>query len=325
MSRVWVVRADGGTETQHCVDGGFTGIGWCENQNASDLAGFEAIRTAYQEENPDITSNSVLGNRAGELARFAYDIQRGDIVITPCEDSRWLRFGDVLGDYEHVTPLEGDPCRYQHRRKVEWKPEVLDRTELSVPLQMTLRSSLTVFDVKHYNDFLWRIGRSAQLSTANKELSEKSVPLEAVLDVLLTLSPEDFELLVVNLLAAIGFEVKGTPKFRDGGIDFTGTLYVSSIAHMEIVGQVKRYKTHRKIRKGPILDLRGRIPIGARGLFVTTSDYAQEAREAANQPRFPEIGLVNGSQLVDLLIEYWRQIPEDFRSQLGLDLGLVPL
>jgi hypothetical protein len=35
------------------------------------------------------------------------------------------------------------------------------------------------------------------------------------------------------------------------------------------------------------------------------------------------IGLVNGYQLVDLLVEHWSDIPEEFKNRLGLKPGLV--
>jgi hypothetical protein len=38
---------------------------------------------------------------------------------------------------------------------------------------------------------------------------------------------------------------------------------------------------------------------------------------------FPRIGLINGHQLVDLLVEHWEDIPPEFRDRLGLKPGLV--
>jgi hypothetical protein len=33
--------------------------------------------------------------------------------------------------------------------------------------------------------------------------------------------------------------------------------------------------------------------------------------------------LINGHQLVDLLVEHWEDIPSDFKEKLNLKLGLV--
>jgi restriction system protein len=45
----------------------------------------------------------------------------------------------------------------------------------------------------------------------------------------------------------------------------------------------------------------------------------------ALEPSIPRIGLVNGRQVVDLLVEHWSDIPEEFRTRLGLRPGLVKL
>jgi restriction system protein len=59
------------------------------------------------------------------------------------------------------------------------------------------------------------------------------------------------------------------------------------------------------------------------GAFITTADFQDAASEVALETGFPRIGLVNGMQLVDLLVEHWNDIPEDFQIRLGLKPGLV--
>lgn len=56
---------------------------------------------------------------------------------------------------------------------------------------------------------------------------------------------------------------------------------------------------------------------------VVTAAYRESAREAATEVGFPRIGLINGRQLVDLLVQYWASIPDEFKGQLDLKLGLV--
>lgn len=38
---------------------------------------------------------------------------------------------------------------------------------------------------------------------------------------------------------------------------------------------------------------------------------------------FPRIGVVNGRQLVDLLVEHWEDIPNECQTSLALKRGLV--
>ena len=69
--------------------------------------------------------------------------------------------------------------------------------------------------------------------------------------------------------------------------------------------------------------LRQAIPFGGQGAFITTADYQGAAADVALEAGFPRIGLINGRQLVDLLIEHWSDIPPEFRERLGLKPGLV--
>jgi restriction system protein len=73
-----------------------------------------------------------------------------------------------------------------------------------------------------------------------------------------------------------------------------------------------------------VRELRQAIPFGGQGAFITTADFQKNAHDIALEANFPRIGLVNGRQLVDLLVEHWAAIPPEFRERLGLRPGLVP-
>lgn len=59
------------------------------------------------------------------------------------------------------------------------------------------------------------------------------------------------------------------------------------------------------------------------GEFITTADYQGSARDVVTEVGFPRVGLINGRQLVDLLVQYWASISDEFEQQLDLALGLV--
>lgn len=65
------------------------------------------------------------------------------------------------------------------------------------------------------------------------------------------------------------------------------------------------------------------IPFGGQGAFITTADFQRSAFDVALEYGFPQIGLINGEQLVDLLVEHWDDIPSEFQDQLSLKRGLV--
>jgi restriction system protein len=147
-----------------------------------------------------------------------------------------------------------------------------------------------------------------------------------VLDQVLELDDKEFEILVGHLLTALGFEgSEVTGKTGDGGVDATGELNVSNLAKVKVFVQAKRYKLDSKIAASVVKQLRQAIPFGGQGAYITTADFQKSAHDVALEPGFPRIGLVNGRQLVDLLVEHWDDIPQEFQGLLGLRPGLVKL
>lgn len=65
------------------------------------------------------------------------------------------------------------------------------------------------------------------------------------------------------------------------------------------------------------------IPFGGQGAFITTAGFQNGAADVALEAGFPRSGLINGRQLVDLLVEHWDDIPTVFQERLGLKPGLV--
>ena len=117
------------------------------------------------------------------------------------------------------------------------------------------------------------------------------------------MSPADFEDLVGQLLAAIGFEeVQVTSPSKDGGIDVRGTLVVGDVVRTRLAVQVKRWK--HNVRAPVIQQVRGSLGAHEQGLVITTSDFSKGAQQEAERPDATPVGLMNGEQLVALLVEH---------------------
>jgi len=320
MINVWCVRAEFGTYTKHFVDGGYAAIGWMNGLDLSGITSRDALYPLYKQTHPDDTSNIVIGQQVGQIARFLLEIQAGDYVITPAADTEWLHYGQVEPDPSYVYAAGDDGCPYRHRRRVTWLKDRLKRSDFSIPLQNTIRSSLTVFAVSQRDEFLAAIGRPDAASKTATQYDPYRVVLEQVLE----LDDKEFEILVGHLLTALGFEgSEVVGKTGDGGVDATGELNVANLAKVKVFVQAKRYKLGSKVNTGTVRQLRQAIPFGGQGAFITTADYQAAAAEVALESGFPRIGLINGRQLVDLLIEHWSDIPPAFQERLGLKPGLV--
>ena len=321
MANLWVIRADFGKYTDHFTNGGYTAIGWIGNRDLSDVQDRKALLPIYKKAHPFDKSNYVIGQQIGQIARFLFEIKAGDYVITPPENTEWLHYGEVLSNPSYFYSDTNDGCPYRHRRRVEWAKECFRRSQFSVPFQNTIRSSLTVFKVSHRNEFFNAIRRS-DLVTERRNRREDSY--RVVLDQILELDATEFEVLVGHLLAAIGFEgTEVVGKTGDGGVDVIGDLNASNLAKVKIFVQAKRHKLGSKVSANTVKQLRQSIPFGGQGAFITTAGYQAKATEIATADGFARIGLINGPQLVDLLIEYWSNIPEEFQERLGLKPGLV--
>jgi len=320
MSNVWCVRAEFGTYASQFVEGGYIAIGWLPNDDLSHIQRRDDLYPLYKQAYPDDTSNVVIGQQVGQIARFLLEIATDDYVITPAADTEWLHYGKVKDEPYYLADGK-DGCPYLHRRSIAWTKERLKRADFSVPFQNTIRSSLTVFSVSQKDEFLAAIGRDDLVS---KPITAEYDPFRAVLDQVLELDDKEFEILVAHLLTALGFEgSEVTGKTGDGGVDATGELNVSNLAKVKVFVQAKRYKLGSRIGPNVVKQLRQAIPFGGQGAFITTADFQKKAADVALEAGFPRIGLINGRQLVDLLIEHWDDIPPEFQERLGLQPGLV--
>ncbi len=120
---------------------------------------------------------------------------------------------------------------------------------------------------------------------------------------LMTVSHAEFEALTGQLLVAIGFEeVSVTGRSGDGGIDVRGTLVVGDVIRIRMAVQAKRWK--KNVQAGTVRDVRGGLGAHEHGLIITTSDFSAGARSEAERPDAVPVALMNGAQLVALLVEH---------------------
>ncbi|MBN2642084.1 MAG: restriction endonuclease [Victivallales bacterium] len=140
-------------------------------------------------------------------------------------------------------------------------------------------------------------GLPYQISKHNREIRKK------LLSQLMSLSPVQFEEIVGQLLAEMGFESIEVTKYGgDGGIDVRGSLLISDVVRIKMAVQAKRWKGN--IQSPTVQQVRGSLGVHEQGLIITTSDFSSGAVKEANQPDKTPVGLMNGEQLVTLLMEY---------------------
>ena len=120
---------------------------------------------------------------------------------------------------------------------------------------------------------------------------------------LMSMSPLEFEEFISQLLPEMGFEnVEVTKHHADGGIDVRGVLVVDDVVRIKMAVQVKRWKNN--VQAPIVQQVRGSLNAHEQGLIITTSDFGKGARNEAAQTDKTPIALMNGKQLVLLLMEH---------------------
>ena len=122
---------------------------------------------------------------------------------------------------------------------------------------------------------------------------------------LLKMPPRKFEELIRSLLEEMGFEeTETTPYSGDKGIDVRGVLQMDQLSTVTIAIQAKRWTAN--VGSGVVRNLRGALKVAdsEQGVVITPSDFTTDAKAEAEAQGKTPISLINGHQLVDLLIRY---------------------
>lgn len=132
---------------------------------------------------------------------------------------------------------------------------------------------------------------------------------DELLGLLAEITPQQFERLILDLLAAMGYGggdlANGlmTKTTADGGID--GIINEDALGLDAVYIQAKRYAPDNKVSRPDIQRFVGSLTgEGAtKGVFVTTSDFSREARDYLIRVQH-RIVLINGQMLARLMVEH---------------------
>ncbi len=123
----------------------------------------------------------------------------------------------------------------------------------------------------------------------------------------LSLDPRGFELLVLRLLAAMGYGKSGAVEHSgqsgDGGID--GIISQDPLGLDRIYLQAKQYATDRTVGRPTLQAFAGALMSaqGDRGVFLTTASFTREAIEEARRVNL-RIELIDGKRLAELMLRH---------------------
>ena len=121
-------------------------------------------------------------------------------------------------------------------------------------------------------------------------------------ELLMNLHPQQFEEFAGKLLESVGFtDVEVTKYVGDGGIDGYGNLEMG-VVKVKAAFQVKRWR--HNVPPAEVNQFRGAIQGEFdQGIFITTSDFSDEAKKVSSKRGAVPIVLINGDRIVNIMME----------------------
>ena len=214
---------------------------------------------------------------------------------------RWSRFDLVLsGDVERGTggtwKITAKGVERLKQELQSWKPEYTKSPAGSSSFQ-TQTQTQTITQALGGGDPL------EVLEQARRELVRRVE--DEVLERLRTVEPSEFEHIIAELLEKLEYgsiadgTIRVTGRSHDGGID--GVCAMDRLGMYKALFQAKRWT--KQVDPGEVRDFIGALHNKRveQGIFVTTSDFSQQARDEARQSG--NVKLIDGKELAKIMVE----------------------
>lgn len=218
----------------------------------------------------------------------------------------------------------GEPLHYREITEQALAQGLIQPTGLTPDATM---GSRLYTDTQREESLFERAGRGlfalreqhlSDLRVQQRDLNEDTrTKLRALLH---DMPPDRFEALIGELLIQMGFDestVQVTQRSNDGGIDVVGVFRAAGLTEMNVAVQVKRWKGN--VGAPVVTQLRGSLQVHQQGVVITTSDFSQAARREAAAANKTRIGLINGGELIALLIKHQVGVVEKNLKIVSLD------
>ena len=299
-------------------------VGWEALGNLSALTTRDAVKTRYTTAYPDEKPGAVPV-KAGILYRFAHEMQVGDVLVYPSKPDRMIHIGQIASPYEYKPAFDAN---YPHRRRITWLASV-PRAQISQPALYEIGSAITLFQISNNAEEFLAAATGQSLKPA--ELDEGSAAelgvqaAETVEDFIIKrlkngITAGEFESFIAELLRSMGYFARTTRFAGDGGVDI--------IAHKDELGfeppiiKVQCKQVLTTVGGPTVQQLLGAIQTNEHALLVTLGDYSSDAIRIERGKS--NLRLVNGSDLVQLILNNYEKFEPRFKSLLPLKRSYAP-
>lgn len=151
-----------------------------------------------------------------------------------------------------------------------------------------------IFTDIHTPDEIFEVAEKEYINSLKQDL----------LDALKKVDPVRFERIVLDLMEKMNYGIgEMTKRSHDGGID--GIINEDELGLQKIYLQAKRY-SENKVNEKEIQNFVGALDCSDtnKGVFITTSYFCEKAQKKAAAAKNKIIRLINGEELVTLMIRY---------------------
>jgi len=326
-NRAFMIRAGNDNElVDEFESRSLVAIGWEELDDVSEIQSFDEMKSQFGSTDEFAEYHSQrIAQSAGQVNRFANEIEEGHLVLSYDKTEREYLIGEVTGGYEWKP---GDhPPGYPHIRRINWK-DTVSRDEFTTSTKNTLGSTLTVFSLDDCIDEITSVLTGEPSDDSDED--EDTVPFvnevenqadELISDILANMDPFVFEELVAALLRAMGYHAKKTRDSNDKGVDVIASPDSLEFESPYIKAQVKRVQS--KVGSPAMRAFTGTLSSDERGLFVSTGGYTSDAKEAARTTE-QRVTLIDRDKFIDLLIEHYTELEPEYQATVPLKPVYIP-
>lgn len=325
--RVWVVRGGNNNELAAQVPHkGAIDVGWASTGSIGSVGTREEIRHRMEETEP----GSGTPNAVGQLFRFATEIRVGDYVLTPEKATKKVHVSRCSGMYCFDPVVFGQS--YPHVLPLKYERSI-ERSRLSVTVRNTLGSTLTVFRADVALPFIQFVDGQKGIppppddnggATPEPGVWADEIEGQArgqILEALDDIEHHDFQIFLAGVLEALNYKARVKQKGKDGGVDILAYPDAFGLATPRIKVQAKNQKTLAGIHD--VGYLHGVLGSDERGLFVCTGGFSNDAKNAPFV-RNGRVALVDGMELLDLILQHYEAISARAKALLPLRMVYVP-
>ena len=325
MEKLWIVRSNGGELLPLFLEKNVVALGWCQNTNFENKDK-NFIRQEFQKEYPE--SEKSIATWVGFFENFINVMQLNDYVLTYDSSLRLYYLGKIKSDYKYEPSINND---FPHIRCTEWYKEPISRDLISTSTKNSLGSPQTLFRLsdEQKEEILNIFNKKEKTETLteikeeNKEFSQTLLEnaKESLKDSIQSLTPDEMEELVKEILNAMGYLAKRSKKGADRGIDVFASTDGLGLEDPRIFVEVK----HRKGQMGSqdIRTFLGGRKAGDKCLYVSTGGFSKDAKYEAERSAI-DLTIIDIEDLANIISLHYDKFSVEGRSLLPLKKVYIP-